>query len=64
VLAGLLALLLAVLVGVGATSFELTGYGGGKELAIALAILGSSILLYAVRRVVQDGSRLRLREID
>jgi amino acid transporter len=64
VLAGVLALVLAVLVVVGATSFDLTGYGGGKELAIALAILGSSIGLYAFRRVVQDGASLRLRELD
>jgi amino acid transporter len=62
--AAMLALVLAVLVVVGATSFDLTGYGGEKELAIALAILGSSIVLYAFRRIVQDGAGFRLREVE
>ena len=57
-----LAVLLSVLIGVGATSFALTGYGGGRELAIALAILGGSLVLFAFRRVVQDREPLRLRE--
>jgi amino acid transporter len=57
-----LAALLALLVAIGATSFDLTGYGGGRELAIALAILGSSIVLFAFRRVVQDRVGLSLRE--
>ena len=57
-----LVVLLSVLIGVGATSFALTGYGGGRELAIALAILGGSLVLYAFRRVVQDREPLRLRE--
>ena len=55
-------LFVAFLIAVGATSFELTGYGGRKELVIALAILGSSIVLFAFRRIVQDGTRLTLRE--
>jgi amino acid transporter len=57
-----LAALLSVLVAVGATSFDLTGYGGSKELVIALSILGGSLLLFAFRRVAQDRTRLRLRE--
>jgi amino acid transporter len=63
-LVGLLAVGLAVVLVVGATSFELTGYGGGREFAIALGILGLSVALYAYRRVVQDGEPLRLREPD
>jgi amino acid transporter len=57
-----LAVVLAFLCVVGATSFELTGYGGGRELAIALAILLGAVVLYAFRRVVQDGERLQLRD--
>jgi hypothetical protein len=53
---------MAVVVVVGATSFSITGYGGTKELLIALALLGSSVALYAYRRHVQDGSRLTLRD--
>ena len=59
---GALAAALAFICVVGATSFELTGYGGGRELAIALAILLGSVVLYAFRRIVQDGERLRFRE--
>jgi len=59
---GALAVFLAFLCIVGAASFELTGYGGRRELAIALTILLGSVLLYAFRRVVQDGERLRLRD--
>ena len=59
---GALSVVLAFLCVVGATSFELTGYGGKLELAIALAILLGSVVLYALRRVVQDGERLRLRD--
>jgi amino acid transporter len=61
-IAAVLSVGLAFVLVVGATSFGLTGYGGGRELAIALAILGGSLLLYAFRRVVQDGRPLRWRE--
>jgi amino acid transporter len=49
-----LAALLAFVLVVGATSFDLTGYGGGRELATAFAILGSSLTLYGYRRFAQD----------
>ena len=62
--AAALAVLLAVLIAVGATSFDLTGYGSSRELVIALAILGSSIGLFAFRRVVQDRAGFPLRETD
>jgi len=61
-LAGGLAALLTLLIAVGATSFGLTGYGGGRELAIALAIIGSSIALFAFRRIVQDRAGFPLRD--
>lgn len=57
-----LAAVLALLLVVGATSFSLTGYGGAKELAIALGVLSSSILLFLFRRVVQDRGSVELRE--
>jgi amino acid transporter len=60
--AAVLSIGLAIVLVVGATSFRLTGYGGGRELATALAILGGSLALYAFRRVVQDGLPLRLRD--
>jgi len=59
---GGLAAFLVVLLLVGATSFDLTGYGGTSELVIAVGILLLSVLLFAYRRVVQDRKRLRFRE--
>jgi hypothetical protein len=59
---GLLTLGLAVVLVVGAANFDVTGYGGTKELGIAIAILGSSVLLYLFRHLVQDATGLRLRE--
>ncbi len=53
-LAGALAVFVLVMLVVGATSFSITGYGGTRELVIALALLASSLLLYAYRRHVQD----------
>ena len=57
-----LAAFLVVLLVIGATSFDLTGYGGTSELLIALGILLVSVILFAFRRIVQDRDRLRLRE--
>ena len=62
VVVGALAAFLAFLCVVGATSFELTGYGDWRELAIAIGIILGSLVLYAFRRLVQDGERLRLRD--
>jgi amino acid transporter len=56
-IAGALAAFVLVMLVVGATSFSITGYGGTRELLIALALLASSLLLYAYRRRVQDGGR-------
>jgi len=53
-LAGALAVFVLVMLVVGSTSFSITGYGGTRELVIALVLLGSSLVLYAYRRGVQD----------
>jgi len=53
--------LLAILV-IGALSFDLTGYGGWRELGIALGVLSLSIMLYLFRRVVQDGQPIGLHD--
>lgn len=58
----ILAAVLGVVLVVGASGFEITGYGGAREIVIAGAILAASIVLYLVRRLVQDRERLRLRE--
>lgn len=62
VLVGALLAVLTAVLAVGATSFELTGYGGRRELAIAIGLLFGSIFLYAYRRVIQDRERLGLRD--
>lgn len=46
-----LAILMVVILVVGATGFSITGYGGFKELAIALGVLGSGVVIwFFVRR--------------
>jgi amino acid transporter len=45
----------AVMLVVGVTGTSITGYGGAKEIGIAVGVLGISQLLYGVRRV-QDRS--------
>lgn len=59
-----LVVLLAVVLVVGAASFDLTGYGDLRELLVALCVLSLSVVLFAVRRVLQDGGRLRLRAAE
>lgn len=49
----LTAVLAAILV-VGATGFEVTGYGGFKELAVAFGVLAAAVALWLYRRKVQD----------
>ncbi|WP_330177497.1 APC family permease [Streptomyces sp. NBC_01498] len=53
-LAWVLTALLVVILVVGATGFSITGYGGYKELGIALAVLAVSVLLWLYRVKVQD----------
>lgn len=52
----------ALFIVVGASSASLTGYGGKKELFIGIGVLLLSIVLYVYRKVVQDRSRIVLRE--
>ena len=52
----------ALLIVVGASSPELSGYGGTKELVIGIGVLLISVLLYAYRRVIQDRAPITLRE--
>ncbi|MUL82630.1 MULTISPECIES: APC family permease [unclassified Mycolicibacterium] len=51
----------AVVLVVGAANAGITGYGGLREILISIAVLSISVLLYIIRRVVQDGRPLRLR---
>ena len=45
---------------VGAISFNLTGYGGVKELLIGLGVILFSLVLFGYRRLVQDVSLTQL----
>ncbi|MBW8484279.1 APC family permease [Actinomadura parmotrematis] len=53
-LAWLLAAFLLVVLVVGATGFSITGYGGYKELVIALLVLVAAVALWLYRTKVQD----------
>ncbi|MEU2234061.1 APC family permease [Streptomyces vietnamensis] len=53
-LAWALTALLTVILVVGATGFSITGYGGYKELGIALAVLALAVVLWLYRTKVQD----------
>jgi len=61
-LTAVLAVVLTAILVVGATSFSITGYGGPRELWIALGVLASSLVLFVFRRVVQDHEPIRLRD--
>jgi amino acid transporter len=60
--AALLAAINAFLISYGASHPELTGYGGTKETWIGVGVLGFSIVLFAFRRIIQDGEKVHLRE--
>ncbi|AXI76508.1 APC family permease [Peterkaempfera bronchialis] len=60
--AALLAAVDTVLLVVGALSAKITGYGSTKELIIGLIVLSLSVVLYAYRRIVQDGETFVWRE--
>ncbi|CUR58012.1 putative amino acid transporter [metagenome] len=61
-IAGALAVFDTVLLVVGALSANITGYGGTKELVIGIFVLSLSVVLYAYRRVIQDGQAFVWRE--
>ncbi len=56
-IAGVLVVVDTIMVVVGALSASITGYGSTKELIVGVFVLSLSIVLYAYRRVVQDGQR-------
>jgi amino acid transporter len=60
--AGVLAAIDLTLIGFGVTGYEISGYGGTKELLIGLGVLALSLILYWYRVVVQDRRSLVLRE--
>jgi amino acid transporter len=62
--AGFLAVYNLILLVVGFLHPEDGGYGGATEQLIGVSILASSLLLFVFRRVVQDRSSLRLRELS
>jgi amino acid transporter len=49
---------------VGALAPHLNGYGSWTDFAIGIGVLLGSLLLFVYRRVVEDGARLRLRDLD
>jgi amino acid transporter len=61
-IAALLAAINAFFIIVGASNPSLTGYGGTKETWIGVGVLLFSILMYVVRRAVQDRQPVHLRE--
>ena len=60
--AGALAAVNALIIAVGATNPQLTGYGGTREALIGLAVLGVSVVLFVLRRRFQDREPITLRE--
>lgn len=61
-IAAVLATANLVFIVIGASSSDLTGYGGTKETWIGVGVLAFSIVLFVYRRVVQDKKPLALRE--
>ncbi|MDQ8702587.1 APC family permease [Streptomyces sp. LHD-70] len=53
-IAWLLAALLLLVLVVGATGFEISGYGGYRELAVALGVMAAGVGLWLYRTKVQD----------
>ena len=60
--AAVLAAVNGLIIAVGATNPKLSGYGGTEEVLIGLAVLASSLVLFLVRRALQDRERIVLRE--
>ncbi len=61
-IAGGLATFDLVMLIVAAASLGIIGYGGTKDLLIAIGVMAISILLYLFRHLVQDRARLALRD--
>jgi amino acid transporter len=63
-IAGGLATFDLVMLIVAAASLGIIGYGGTKDLLIAVGVMAISIVLYLFRHLVQDRTPLRLRDND
>ncbi len=61
-IAGFLCVLNALFLVVGALAPHLNGYGSWADFAIGVGVLLASLLLFAFRRIVQDGERIHMRE--
>jgi len=61
-IAGGLAAFELVMLVVAAASLGIIGYGGTKELVIAIAVMAIAIVLYLFRTLVQDRAALILRD--
>jgi amino acid transporter len=62
VIAAVLAVYNAVLIGFGVAYPSLTGYGTRTDMYIGVGVLIGSVLLFFFRRVVQDRARITFRE--
>jgi amino acid transporter len=60
--AGFLCVLNAVFLLVGALAPKLNGYGTWTDFAIGVGVLVASVVLFAFRRIVQDGEKIHFRE--
>jgi amino acid transporter len=60
--AALLAAINAFFIIIGASNPSLTGYGGTKETWIGVGVLLISVVLFVIRRAVQDRAPVHLRE--
>jgi amino acid transporter len=61
-IAGFLCALNLVFLLVGALAPKLNGYGTWTDFSIGIGVLLGSLLLFAFRRIVQDGERMHMRE--
>lgn len=61
-IAAFLCALNALFLVVGALAPHLNGYGSWTDFAIGVAVLLGSLLLFAFRRIVQDGESIHMRE--
>ena len=52
----------AVFLLVGALAPKLNGYGTWTDFAIGVGVLVASVVLFAFRRIVQDGEKIHFRE--
>ena len=61
-IAAFLCVINALFLVVGALAPHLNGYGSWADFGIGVGILFASLLLFAYRRIIQDGERIHMRE--